>query len=374
MLSAVGAVVSKGGSGAGAGAGAAAETSAEIVAVTAAATAAVAVPAQTLGRVSIGYDRFLQAALNQRWLTLVVAFVLFAGSIWAVGMLGSELIPQLTEGEFYFEVKLPEGASLQATDRVVRRMEAATAEQEDIDRYFTTVGSRLISGGLSLNAKAENLGQLNIVLRDRSDDLAEARVAGALREQFRDIPDLDFEFGRPSYFSLKTPVEVIVFGDDLEELRAYSLDLAAELQNVPGLVDVRSSLEAGNPELQVVFDRRRLASLGLDMGTLSETLRSRVQGTVPTRFREQDRQIDVRIRNRELDRRSVEDVRNLVLPGPDGQPIRLLSVAEVSIDRGPAEIHRLQQQRAAVISANLSGRSLGSAVTEVVETIANHPG
>ena len=68
---------------------------------------------------------------------------------------------------------------------------------------------------------------------------------------------------------------------------------------VPGLVDVRSSLEAGSPELQVVFDRARLATLGLDMRVLSETLRDRVQGAVPTRFKEEDRQIDIRVRNRE---------------------------------------------------------------------------
>jgi len=181
------------------------------------------------------------------------------------------------------------------------------------------------------------------------------------------------EFGRPSYFSLKTPIEVIVYGDDLDALRAYSVDLARRLEAVPGLVDVRSSLEAGNPELQVVFDRDRLASLGLDMGTLSETLRSRVLGVVPTRFKEEDRQIDIRIRNREEDRKSVRDVRNLVVPGPDGAPIRLLSVADVSEARGPAEIHRLQQQRAAVVSANLEERSLGSAVTAVQQVLADDP-
>jgi HAE1 family hydrophobic/amphiphilic exporter-1 len=138
-------------------------------------------------------------------------------------------------------------------------------------------------------------------------------------------------------------------------------------------VDVRSSLEAGNPELQVVFDRDRLAAMGLDMGQLSATLRSRVQGAVPTRFKEQDRQIDVRVRNREEDRATLHDVRNLVIPGPDGEPIRLLAVADVSLDRGPAEIHRLQQQRAAVITGNLQGRSLGAVVTDVAATLDAAP-
>jgi HAE1 family hydrophobic/amphiphilic exporter-1 len=109
------------------------------------------------------------------------------------------------------------------------------------------------------------------------------------------------------------------------------------------------------------------------MAVLSETLRNRVQGVVPTRFKEEDRQIDIRIRNIEEDRANADDVRNLVLPGPDGQPIRLMSVADVHLDRGPAEIHRLQQQRAAVIAANLKGRSLGAAVRDIETVMADAP-
>jgi HAE1 family hydrophobic/amphiphilic exporter-1 len=91
---------------------------------------------------------------------------------------------------------------------------------------------------------------------------------------------------------------------------------------------------------------------------------------VPTRFKETDRQIDVRILNEERMRQSIEDVRRLILPGPDGSSIRLLAVADVRTARGPAEIHRLQQQRAALITANLEGRSLGDAVAAVERELA----
>ena len=319
----------------------------------------------TLGWFSHGYDSLLSGALKMRWLTLLLGFGLFGAAVWSVGLLKTELIPELSEGEFFFEVKLPEGASLAATDRTIATMEKAVANEPSIDRNYATVGSRLISGGMSLNTKAENLGQLNMVMKDKGDSEGEMAVAERLRQIFLQTPDLEVKFGRPSYFSLKTPVEVIIYGEDLDDLRAYSLDVARRLSGVDGLVDVRSSLEAGNPELQVVFDRQRLAALGLDMGTLSETLKNRVLGVVPTRYMESDRQIDIRIRNREEDRGSVSDVRNLMLPGPDGTSLRLLSVADVTESRGPAEIHRLQQQRAAVVSANLGGTSLGAAIKDV---------
>jgi len=321
-------------------------------------------PLFTMGAVSRGYDGLLRGALRARVVTLLIGFGLFAASILAIGRMGTELIPQLTQGEFYVEVNMPEGTSLPATDDVVRTMESAAADDDRVGMAYTTVGSRVVSGGMSLQTRAENLAQLNVVMADRGNDRAEAAVIETLRETFRDIPELRVEIGRPSYFTMKTPIEVLIFGDDLDLLRDTSLELVRELETVDGLRDVRSSLEAGNPELQVVFDRDRLAALGLDLGALSQTLRDRVQGAVPTTFKQEDRQIDVRIRNAGVTESSREDVRRLVVPGPDG-PIRLLAVADVDLDRGPAEIHRVQQQRAALISADIEARSLGDAIADV---------
>jgi len=113
--------------------------------------------------------------------------------------------------------------------------------------------------------------------------------------------------------------------------------------------------------------------MGLDMRRISETLRDRIQGLVPTRFKEEDRQIDIRVRNREVDRATVDDVRNLVVPGAAGEPVRLLTVADVVPDRGPAEIHRIQQQRAAIVSGNLQERSLGPVVSEIEDVLTELP-
>ena len=326
-----------------------------------------------LGAFSRGYDRLVRSAVRRPRTTLTVAFGLFALAIVSVRFIGTELIPQLTEGEFFFEVKLPEGSSLAATDRVVRQIEQVADADARVDHSYARIGSRLVSGGMSVNALGEHFGQINVALKNKSDEGVEESVVEELRQRFERMPDVEARFGRPSYFSLKTPIEVILYGEDLELLRDYSLDLAQSLSSVSGLVDVRSSLEAGNPELQVVFDRDRVAALGLDIGTLSATLQNRVQGVVPTRYKQSDRQIDVRVRNRESDRTSIADVRNLVLPGANGLQLRLTSVADVSVDEGPAEIHRLQQQRAAVVSANLRDRGLGAAVADIRSLLANNP-
>jgi len=329
--------------------------------------------ALTLGRASRIYDRIVRGALARPKTTVAIAFALFAVSLVLIPRLGRELIPSLTEGEFFFEVDLPQGASLAATDHVIGEIEAAAAADPSIERSYARVGSRLVAGGLSLNTQGEHLGQINVVLKDKTNDRVEAAAIDGLRRRLDAIPDVEAKFGRPSYFSLKTPIEVILYGEDLQLLRDYSLDLSRDMTGIAGLADVRSSLEAGNPELQVIFNRDQLAALHLDLGAMSSTLQDRVQGAVPTRYKESDRQIDVRIRNRESDRRSIDDVENLVLPGPNGGTIRLTSIADVRVAEGPAEIHRLQQQRAAVVSANLKNRSLGAAVADVRRILAHNP-
>jgi len=326
-----------------------------------------------LGVVSRFYDKVLRTALRGRWFTIAAAALVFALAVTAIGQLQTALIPEISQGEFYFEATLPEGTPVEATDRVLQQMTAPIDDDPEVAVAYATAGSRLVSGGLSLSTTAEHYGQLNVVLADRNDETSETRVANRLRAGFATIPELDTTFGKPTYFSLKTPVEVILFSDDLAALSDWAPVLVDKLATVPGLVDIRSSLEEGNPELQIIFDRDRLASLGLDMRVVAETLRDRVLGTVPTRFREADRQIDIRVRNLEQQRRTADDVRNLMIPGPDGRQLRLLTVADVREDRGPAEIHRVQQQRAAVLSANLEGRGLGAAVRDIEALLASNP-
>jgi len=326
-----------------------------------------------LGRASRLYDRLLKATLRHRVVTMGVATALFACALGLAQGLDRELIPRLRSGEIFYEVKMPEGTALTATDQVIQRMQAAVQADSRVAQQYVTVGSRQAAGGMSVNTRAENLAQLNLRLTDTNNAQTENAVAQSLRQTFTSIPGAEIRLGRPTYFTLQTPIEIAVFGDDLEALRTYSLQLAETLAQSPGFVDVRASLEAGNPELQVSFDRQRVASLGLEIGTLSNTLRDRVQGAVPTRFKEADRQIDIRVLNAEQTRDSIEDVRRLVLPGPEGRSVRLLSVATVTPARGPAEIHRLQQQRAALVTTNLEGISLGAAVLAVQRTLADSP-
>ena len=314
------------------------------------------------------YPPVLAWALRAPVTVLVLALAAFAASLWVVRGLGIDLVPTLSQGEFSFLVELPEGTPLEATDRYVRDAAAVLEGDRRVASFSTTAGG----AGLSLTrtgSEGENAARILVRMQPGARGAEEEVVADALRGRLQSLPAGRFKFERPSLFTFRTPIEVEVYGDDLGEIRAAAAALRSDVQNVPGLVDVKSSDEAENPEVQVTFDRGRLASLGLDLFQVAGTVRNKVQGEVATRFLEGDREIEIRVRALAAGSASVADVGDMIVGQRGGVPISLKSVAEVRVAQGPSEIRRIGQKRVVVISANLSGRDMGGAAADVQSVI-----
>ncbi len=156
-------------------------------------------------------------------------------------------------------------------------------------------------------------------------------------------------------------------------MKEYTLALLPKISEIEGLIDVRASLETGNPELVVRFDRDQLARLGFNIEGVSETLNNRVNGSIVSRFQQPDRQIDIRLRNREIDRDSVNDMENIVIGEIEGRPVTLRAVATIESLQGPAAIDRIQQSRVAIIAGNLKGRSLSQVTEDIRALLKNNP-
>ncbi|HSR50988.1 MAG TPA: efflux RND transporter permease subunit, partial [Acidobacteriota bacterium] len=320
-----------------------------------------------LGRFYLG---LLSLALRQRLLSVGIAIVLFAASISLVGYLGAELIPDISQGEFFVDVELPPGTPLEETSDRLNQLEQRLEEHPEVAIFYTIVGSGNQTG-VSAVEEREHIGQIYLRLQDGILHEQEEDVLNRLRDDLKAVPGVELTFSRPALFSFKTPVEVVIQGYNLDALKFHAERLKARLEEIPGLRDVRSSTEGGNPELQVRFDRRRLASLGMTVNQGAEILRDKVLGATPTQFNERDRKIDIRVRVREEDRRSVEDVRNLFIDTPGGGRRPLSDLAQVELVEGPTEIRRLGPQRVATITANIEERDLQSIVEDIQAVLAN---
>ena len=331
-----------------------------------------------MGGVQAGYPRLLARALDAPGFVLALAFVLLVGAVALVPMLGLDLIPTISQGEFGVRIELPEGTPLPATDRFVAGVQEVLAGDPRIEDFSSIAGG----AGLALSntgTEGENVARVQVRMAPGTTPEDEAEVVAALRERLETVDGARYQVERPAVFTLRTPVEVELYGDDLGQLHAAAADVETRLREVPGLVDLESSAELGNPELQVTFHRDQLVQLGLDLGSVAATVRNKIQGDVATRLTEGDREIDIVVRSTEAGAASVEDVADLIVgqrtvgSGASAQtvPIRLKAVADVKLAEGPAEIRRIGQKRAAVIGGDLSGeagragRDLGTVAEDI---------
>ena len=318
------------------------------------------------GVASRSYPSVLQWSLDHRGATLLLLALLSAGVLVKARDLGLELIPEMSQGEFLVDLELPAGTPLEATARQVSILDAVIGDLDGVETVFSLVGAAGETGGYA-DEKKENMSQLFVRLEsaDRSRQKEEA-VMGQVRDLLSDVPDLDHKFSRPSYFSFRTPVEVEVSGYDLETLQLLAAELAEGMRGIPGLVDVKSSVEGGQPEIQVSFDRYRVAELGTTIRAMGDLLRNKLQGEVSTDLARRDRRVDIRVRALDTERQSLDDLQRMIVsPASYPTPVALESVASVKLVEGPAEIRRTGQERVAVVTANLSGRDLGGAVADI---------
>ncbi len=322
--------------------------------------------------VTRAYGPMLAWALRSRALVVVLALAAFLGAV-AVGRgLGVDLIPAFSQGEFSFRVELPEGTPLRSTDRFMQDVQAVLEDDPLIESYSAIVGG----AGLSLTStgtEGENVARLQVRMKTSASSGDEAAVIDRLRTRLELTDQARFEFQRPTYFTFRTPIEVEVYGDDLDELQTAAGSLKRSIESIPGLVDLKSSLELGNPELQVSFNRDQLSRLGLDLFEVASTVRNKVQGEVATRFQEGDREIDILVRSVDVGTASIDDVRDMIIGQRNGVPIFLKSVADVNLTEGPSEIRRIGQKRAIIIAGNLSGRDMGAVAADVRRAIRNEP-
>jgi len=317
-----------------------------------------------LNRLIDVYPNFLNTVLQHRLKFLGGTLLLFIIALASFGFVGSELIPEMSQGEFFVDVLLPIGTPLEETEKVVADMASFTEKVPGIKSVYTVAGTAT-QMGFSATELRENLGQLHIQLENRDNRAEEQRIMDNLRTRFASLPAIEYKISRPTLFSFRTPIEVEVRGYNLQELERISLELAQQMHDIPGLRDIKASTEGGNPEVQIIFNRRRVAQLGLDVVSIGTIVRNKVMGEVPTELNRQDRKVDIRVRAREEDRDNIEDLKRLVISTSGSVPVQLATVADIKLERGPSEIRRIDQERVALVTANLKGRDLGSVSADI---------
>ena len=333
-------------------------------------------PSRVLSRLNaaaaVRYDPLLAWSLRHRAVVVIAALSLFAGSLLLIPRLGTELIPQLAQGEFHLDLRLPPGSPLSATDGAIQTAQRVAAEQDAVALNYSVAGTGNRLDASPVDA-GENTGTLSLTLRTAAGREDEERTMAAMREELALLPGVQFEFRRPALMSFAAPLSIEVSGFDLDELAATSTRIVSEMATVENFTDIKTTIEPGNPEIQIVFDQERAATLGLAVRDIADRVVANVRGELATRYTWNDKKIDVLVRSVDTRQSSIDDIRRLIVNPAAARPVTLDAVADVFVARGPAEIRRIAQERVAVITANVAQGDLGAAVASARNVLARTP-
>ena len=318
------------------------------------------------------YPQLLRWSLKHRAAVVVLAVAIFLATMSLLPRLGTELIPQFSQGEFSVDLRLPPGAPLSETDRAIQATQRAASAIDAVALNYSVAGT-----GNRLDANpvdaGDNTGTLNITLESGSGRAAENRTMDAMRDELARLPGVQYEFSRPSLLSFSSPLQVEISGYDLEGLARVSQLVVQSMSASDRFTDIKTTVERGNPEIQIVFDQERAAKLGLAVRDIANRVVANVRGELATRYTWRDKKIDVLVRSVDTRQSSIEEIRDLIVNPMSERPVTLDAVADVIISQGPAEIRRVAQERVAIITANVAYGDLGAAAAEAGEILGQTP-
>lgn len=299
------------------------------------------------------YLRLLRAALAAKSLTLVITLTLAGACFSLLPRLGADVIPQLSQGEFFVDVQLPVGTAIEQTDVLLKQLAAQLNAYPEVARSYGIAGT-----GAQMTVDpaigGSHWGRLHVVLNADSQVEDEQKVQDALRQTLAQIPGVSSRFDRPQLFSLSTPLEIEISGYDLAQLSDSAERLLLLLAEDDRFTDLKSSLRPGQPEITLYFDHDRLAQLGMTAQQVARRVAVYIGGEVAGQYSLNDRKIDIRVRLAEEYRQYELQLAELIINPGAAEPLPLSAVAQIRREVGPSEITRVSQQRVAIISANLA--------------------
>ena len=318
------------------------------------------------------YPPLLRASLANRWLVVVAAAAIFAATMMLVPRLGTELIPQFSQGEFNVDLRLPPGATLFETDRAIQATQrvAAGIDAVALDYSVAGTGNRLDANPVDAG---DNTGSLSITLKPNAGRESENRTMAAIRDELSRLPGVQYEFSRPALLSFQSPLQIEISGYDLEGLARVSSQVVSAMSKSDRFTDVKTTVERGNPEIQIVFDQERASKLGLNVRDIANRVVANVRGELATRYTWRDRKIDVLVRSVDTRQSSIDEIRRLIVNPSSDRPVTLDAVARVAVSQGPAESRRVAQERVAIVTANLAFGDLGAAAQEAGTIVSRIP-
>ncbi len=311
------------------------------------------------------YSKLLSLSLKHGVVTLLFSLTFAGSAFFILPKIGVELLPPLAQGEFYLELELAPGTPLAVTDSTINKIAQQLQSDERIKSTYSLTGRGSL---MTSNADkgGEHQARLQIMLHDSEN---EQQVMSDIRQYTRKLVGATTQLNQPELFTFSKPMSIELASYDLNLLTTYSNQLTQLMEQDAQFVDVANSQRKGQPELAIHFNQQKIAQLGLNAPDIARLVAVKIGGNIASKYTLLDRKIDILVRSDEKQRDSIGDLRELVVNPNDNFPITLDSISNIVETVGPAQINRINQQRVAVISANIAMGDQNSALTKANELI-----
>ncbi len=332
-------------------------------------------------RIDQHYQNVLRLTLYHRKVVVLSVVGIFAGTLPLIPLIGTEFFPSSDEGQVRMSIRLPVASSLEKTRNVMEQVEGVVFEDvPELQSLWARAGSgkgrSVIFGG---RFAGSHTGSASLMLVDQSErSRSSEEVTRSLREKVRRIPGAIISVfsggivSRVMTFGADEPIDVEILGYDLATGSRLAKELDGILREVQGVTDIQIGREEGLPEYQVRIRQDRAAALGLTTTRVAEIVKGSVEGDESSIYIDPKtgREHTVRVRLREEDRKRPEDLARLPLPVSGGKIVPLANVVDISHTLSPTQLERKYQQRIVHVTANTSGRDLGSIAAEIEKMIS----
>ncbi len=316
------------------------------------------------------YELALSWALRHTRSVLAASAAILGVTVLLYTQLGTGFLPDMDEGAFVLDYRMPAGTSLQETNRVLNHVEKFLRETPEVESYSRRTGARL-----ALAIAEPNTGDFLIKLRKKRTRSLED-VTSELRKKITGSePAIDAEF--PHILEdlvgdlawSPQPIEIKVYHEDDKTFKEVAKRITEWLPKVKGVVDIVDRTTVIGPSINFRIDNEKAQRAGFGVQDVADLGAAILDGELASNMIRGDRLIGIRVRYPEAHRSNSESLKNLLITSPTGSTMPISSVAHIEMDEGQTEIRRENLRNMSAVTARLEGRDLGSAMAEIQERL-----
>ncbi|RNI28346.1 efflux RND transporter permease subunit [Rufibacter immobilis] len=325
-----------------------------------------------LDKIIDGFTSALKWAFNHKFITLAATFLLLIASFMLVpfGFIGNEFIPAGDRGEVSLQLELPKNATVEQTNFATKQVEEYLNGIPEVTRVFTTVGTTASSQQGQTSAYQAELSVALVDVKERSFSTQEfsRRAKADIEGKLPNVEVTPVPVGLVG--NAQAPIQVVLSGSNIDTLISFSQRVTKLVEGVEGTVDVEVSVEGGNPEIEVVVDRDKMARVGMSLESVGAGMQMAFSGNTDATFRSGTEDYDINIRLDEFDRRNVTDIANLSFINNQGKVVRLGQFADVKQSTGPSQLERTNRVTSLNVNSQVIGRPSGSVGADIQARMA----